>query len=92
MTKPYSVTEKSIIIILCLIVAFLGLGDLWYELVIKIIAFIYMASTYLMLFEFIIKLTGGLEGRMSFMNLIIRIVYLLFLPVFIYICVQIYFL
>lgn len=73
----------------CILVAFLDLGSDWYEVILKIIAFIFGLS-----FGFIIYsiITNVVARSNFFLKPLIHFLLLLIFPLIIYICIKIYFL
>ena len=77
------------LIIFCIVIAFLDLGSKWYEIILKIIAFIFALSfggiIYSLITNFVIR------SDFYFKRLIHFILYLIF-PLIIYLCIKVYFL
>jgi len=75
------------LIAMCIVVAFLDLGNRWYELIIRIVAFLFALSFSFILYSFVTNIVAKSRSRFK---RFFHIVLLLIFPVIIYLALKIY--
>ncbi|OQA67154.1 MAG: hypothetical protein B6D44_14470 [Ignavibacteriales bacterium UTCHB2] len=75
------------LIVMCVVVAFLDLGNKWYEIIIRIIAFLFALSFSFILYAFVTNIVASSHSRFKrFFHTILLLIF----PIIIYLALKIY--
>lgn len=75
------------VLVMCIVVAFLDLGDSWYEIIIRIVAFLFALSFSFMIYSFVTNIVAESHSRFK---RFFHIILLLIFPIIIYLALKIY--